>query len=82
VVYPAGSLKVKLEKAAQLTGEAAHAYYIERTMSLFQAGFEELPHWLNRERVDLLVVDQAHYHGSTIAKHIKVPFVSLVNALS
>jgi zeaxanthin glucosyltransferase len=79
--YPAGSLKVKLQKAAELTGEAAHAYYIERTMSLFHAGFEELPYLLKRERLDLLVVDQAHYHGSTIAEHLNVPFVSLVNAL-
>ena len=79
--YPAGSLRVKLQKAAELTGEAAHAYYIERTMSLFHAGFEELPLLLDKERLDLLVVDQAHYHGSTIAEHLKVPFVSLVNAL-
>jgi MGT family glycosyltransferase len=79
--YPAGSLKVKLRKAAELTGEAAHAYYIERTMSLFRAGFEDLPRLLHKERLDLLVVDQAHYHGSTVAEQLRLPFVSLVNAL-
>jgi MGT family glycosyltransferase len=81
VAYPAGSLKVKLRKAAELTGETAHAYYIERTMSLYRAGFEELPQLLKQERLDLLVVDQAHYHGSTLAEHLRLPFVSLANAL-
>jgi MGT family glycosyltransferase len=79
--YPAGSLKIKLRKAAELTEEAAHAYYIERTMALFRTGFEELPQLIHKERLDLLVVDQAHYHGSTLAEHLRLPFVSLANAL-
>jgi UDP:flavonoid glycosyltransferase YjiC (YdhE family) len=40
---PAGSLKVKLQKAGRLMGATAYAYYIERTMALFRTGFEDLP---------------------------------------
>lgn len=79
--YPSGSLLNVMQKTAELSGAAAFAHYVQRMVLLFQAGFRDLPERLRAAGLDLLIVDQVHYAGATIAEHVGVPFVSLANAL-
>jgi zeaxanthin glucosyltransferase len=79
--YPLGSLKEIMEKIAALSGQPAFAYYVERMMTLFRAGFRDLPETLRRESLDLLIADQVYFAADTLAMHLEVPFVSLANAL-
>lgn len=79
--YPAGSLAGSMQKTAELSGPAAFAHYVQRMVTLFRSGFRDLPELLRGEALDLLIVDQVHYAGATLAEHVGVPFVSLANAL-
>ena len=79
--YPVDALKPTLQKIAELSGPAAFAYYVERMVVLFNSSFRYLPELIQREKIDLLVIDQTQYSGATIAEHLGIPFVSLANAL-
>jgi zeaxanthin glucosyltransferase len=79
--YPAGALKPTMKKIAELSGPAAFAYYVERMALFFQTSFRDLPDLIQKEAIDLLIIDQVHYGGATIAEHLGIPFVSLANAL-
>ncbi len=79
--YPLGALKPTMKKMAELSGQPAFAYYVERMILLFRTSFRDLPDLIRKERIDLLVVDQVQYGGATIAEHLGIPFVSLANAL-
>ena len=79
--YPAGSLQASLQRTAELSGPAAFAHYVERMVLFFAAGFRELPELLRAQKIDLLVVDQVHYAGATLAEHLGLPFITLANAL-
>ncbi len=79
--YPRGALKTIFQKTGELSGTAAFGYYLERMALLFTTSFRYLPELIRRERIDVLVIDQAHCGGATIAEHLNIPFVSLANAL-
>lgn len=79
--FPSGAALEITLKIGDLSGTAAFKYYLERMSLLFRTSFEYLPELLRRAKQDLLIVDQAHYGGSTIAEHLNLPFVSLANAL-
>ncbi len=79
--YPIGALKPTMKKVAELSGPAAFAYYVERMALFFKTSFRYLPALIQAEAIDLLVVDQVHYAGATLAEHLGIPFVSLANAL-
>ena len=79
--YPVGALKPTMKKIAALSGPAAFAYYVERMVLLFGTSFRDLPELIAHEEIDLLVVDQVHYGGATLAEHLGIPFISLANAL-
>lgn len=79
--YPTGTLAGTMQKSAELSGPAAFAQYVERMSLFFRASFRDLPALLKEERLDLLIVDQVHYAGATLAEHAGLPFVSLANAL-
>jgi len=49
--------------------------------TFFTASFRHLPTLLQKENFDLLLIDQVHYVGATLAEHLGIPFVSLANAL-
>lgn len=79
--YPIGALKPTMKKIAELSGSAAFAYYVERMALFFSTSFRDLPELILREKIDLLIVDQVHYGGGTIAEYLGIPFISLANAL-
>lgn len=79
--FPTGSLKLTMQRTAELSGPAAFAHYVERMVLFFRAGFRELPALLRAQHLDLLIVDQVHYAGATLAQHLGLPFVTLANAL-
>ncbi|HTF65588.1 MAG TPA: nucleotide disphospho-sugar-binding domain-containing protein [Edaphobacter sp.] len=79
--YPTGALKPLMQKTGELSGQAAFTYYVERMVLFFSTSFRYLPELIRREKIDLLVIDQVHYGGATIAEHMGIPFVSLANAL-
>jgi zeaxanthin glucosyltransferase len=81
VEYPVGALQAATQKIGELSGPAAFAHYVERMVLFFRASFRDLPELIQRERIDLLVIDQVQYGGATIAEHLGIPFVSLANAL-
>ena len=79
--FPLGALQSVFRKTAELSGSEAFAYYVERMVRLFTTSFRHLPELIQAEGVDLLIIDQVHYGGATIAEHLGIPFVSLANAL-
>ena len=79
--YPMGSLKPAFQKIGELSGAAAFAHYVERMVLLFSTSFQYLPELIRKENLDLLVIDQVHFGGATLAEHLGIPFVSLANAL-
>jgi zeaxanthin glucosyltransferase len=79
--FPEGALRQIMQKTAELFGPAAFGYYVERMVNLFRCSFQYLPELIQKEHVDLLIIDQVHYAGATLAQHLNLPFVSLANAL-
>ena len=70
-----------MQKSGELFGATAFAYYIERMAKLFSASFRYLPDRIRKLDINLLVIDQVHYGGATIAEHLGIPFITLANAL-
>ena len=79
--YPTGSLRLEMRQTAELSGPAAFAHYVERMKKFFRAGFRDLPGLLLKQKLDLLIIDQVHYGGATLAEHLQIPFITLANAL-
>jgi zeaxanthin glucosyltransferase len=78
--YPIGSLKTITEKIGKLLGSEGLVYFIERMLTFAEASFEELPKLIQKQNLDMLVIDQLYPGGSTIAEHLGLPFLSVANA--
>jgi MGT family glycosyltransferase len=81
-VYPEGALKQIYEKIGKLQGPAAFQYFLERMITQADTSFRELPALIEEEEIEALVIDQLFPGGATVAQHLKLPYLSLANALA
>ncbi|MBC8120291.1 MAG: glycosyltransferase [Gemmatimonadaceae bacterium] len=79
--FPAGSTADSFAKLGQLSGLAAFRY----TVSLFKQGtatlLQEAPAALRSAGIEVLLIDQASFGGSTVAQLLDLPFISVCCAL-
>ncbi len=79
--FPLGTLAQRYAKLGELTGMAGVKYSIEffdREMTMV---FRDAPKAIDAENIDLLLIDQLTIPGGTIADLLKIPFITLCNAL-
>jgi zeaxanthin glucosyltransferase len=79
--YPLGSIKRSQERLGKLDGIPALFYTIE----LFRQGIEtnlgDVPTACQEVGVEALLIDQVLLEGSTIVEYLKLPFITVCNAL-
>ncbi|MEM8677205.1 MAG: glycosyltransferase [Cyanobacteria bacterium P01_G01_bin.67] len=79
--YPLGSNKRSQKLLSNLDGIPALLYTVE----LFRQGTEivlqEVPPALKRQAVEVLLIDQVMFEGSTIAEHLNLPFITICSAI-
>ena len=80
--YPAGSLAGIYEKIGRLKGVEGFQYFIERMLMQAKAVFRDLPDLIVQHNIGALVIDQLFAGGGTLAQHLRLPYVSLANALA
>jgi zeaxanthin glucosyltransferase len=79
--FPLGTIPAIDAALGNLSGSAALRFSIDRIRRSSTAYFNYLPSCLHDAGLDVFVVDQIDVSGPTIAEHIRVPFVSICNAL-
>lgn len=80
--HPLGSLAKDLTHLTQLKALPALRFtvqLIERTTEMI---CRDLPDALSKAGVDLLLVDQTEPAGAVVANHLKIPFVTVCNAMA
>ena len=80
-LFPKGSLKKAMKKQGQLSGLEAFLHTSEAYRKAAEMMLVSTPDILNRENLDLLLIDQTLFEGSTIAEIIQVPFITICSAL-
>lgn len=79
--FPLGSAKRSQDRLGKLDGILALLY----TIDLFRQGTEvvlqEVPQACKQTNVEVLLIDQASFEGSTIAEYLNLPFITICNAL-
>jgi MGT family glycosyltransferase len=79
--YPKGSVARYLTKVGKSQGLSAIGYMLETSRKNNQMIFQYLPNALKAAKVDLLLVDQVETAPGTVAEFLKLPFISVGNAL-
>jgi hypothetical protein len=79
---PLGSLEHELRDLSQLEGPAAFERAIAAGVSECRIVLREGPELLRKHRIELLLVDECCDAGSTLARMLRIPFVSLALALT
>jgi zeaxanthin glucosyltransferase len=80
--HPLGSLPVSLQRLGQLDGLAALRFTIEAIRKTTEMMCRDLPAAIEKSGVHALLVDQTEPAGGTVADHLKLPFVTVCNALT
>lgn len=79
--FPAGSSKIALAKLGQLSGLAALRYTIDLFKKIASTLLQEAPAAFRAAGVDVLLIDQTSFGGSTIAESLDLPFISVCCAM-
>lgn len=79
--FPAGSTKQRLEKLGQLSGLAAFRYTVALFKQMTHTLLQEAPAAIKRAGVDIMLIDQASFGGSTVAEQLDLPYISVCCAL-
>lgn len=79
--FPLGSTKESLDRLGRLSGIPALLY----TIDLFRQGTEallgEVPRSCREIGIEVLLIDQVLFEGSTIAEYLNIPFITICNAI-
>jgi zeaxanthin glucosyltransferase len=78
---PAGSLQRMRSVVAGLRGMRASFRSVQQFLCTGEMFAAELPDALAREPVDLMMIDQVEPVGGLVARALKLPYVSVANAL-
>lgn len=79
--FPLGATATALCKLGELSGLAALRYTIDLFKRQTLLFFDEAPAVIDQAGVEALLIDQTSFSGSTIAHHLKLPFVTVTCAL-
>mgnify|MGYP002777850981 CR=1 FL=1 len=79
--FPAGSTAASLSRLGQLSGLAAFRYTADLFKKATAMFLQEAPAALQTAGVELLLIDQTIFGGSTVAQHLDLPFISVCCAL-
>lgn len=79
--FPVGAMPNIAAKLGQLEGLAAFRYTIEAFKQNTLTLLEEVPTALERAGIEVLIVDQTSFGGSTIAEFLGLPFISVCCSL-
>ncbi len=79
--FPAGSSAAALACLGELSGLAAFRYTVELFQKATLTFLQEAPAVIQSARIDVLLIDQATFGGSTVAEYLNIPFISVCCAL-
>lgn len=79
--FPVGSRKRASDALGRMHGLAGLRYTIELLCNEVGAQLAELPRVIRKAKIDVLVIDQFFLGGSSVAEHLKLPYVHVANAL-
>jgi zeaxanthin glucosyltransferase len=79
--FPVGSMEAMYAQLGKLTGLEGLKFAIEFFQKEANMLFHEAPAAIRSAGIDLLLVDQVTRAGGTIADYLKLPFVTICNAL-
>ncbi len=80
-ISPRGSTAAALTQLGQLSGMEAFRYTIALFQQMTNLLLQEAPGVIREEGIELLLIDQTSFGGSTIAQHLDLPFISVCCAL-
>ena len=80
--HPEGSLPESLARLARLEGLPALRFTIRAICQTTEMICRAAPTAVRASGVDLLLVDQTQPAGGSVAQHLRIPFVTICNALA
>ncbi|NDJ16656.1 glycosyl transferase family 1 [Myxacorys almedinensis A] len=81
VAFPLGAVPDAFTKLGQLEGFTAFRYTIELFKQLTLTLLQEAPAALQSAGIEVLLIDQTSFGGSTVAQFLDLPFISVCCAL-
>lgn len=79
--HPTGSLPQSLNRLAQLQGLGALRFTIDAIRKTTEMICRDAPRAIRRAGIEALLVDQTEPAGATVADHLRLPFITVCNAL-
>jgi zeaxanthin glucosyltransferase len=79
--YPVGSVAKLLEPLARLQGRAAMEFTFRLLADVLQNEINDFPHTMAACRAEAVVLDEADTFLSLVPMHLRMPYVSISNAL-
>jgi zeaxanthin glucosyltransferase len=79
--FPLGTIEQNYKQLGEMSGLAALKYTVRWLTKDVSMLFKEVPTALKATGVEVLIVDQVTSGGGTIADYLKLPFVTVCNAL-
>lgn len=80
--HPAGSLQASLKQLGSLRGIGALRFTINAVSRTTEMICRDAPEMVRACRIDRLLVDQTEPAGGSIAEYLRIPFVTICNALA
>jgi zeaxanthin glucosyltransferase len=79
--FPPGTLRVLDERLSRLHGLKAMNCVFERMRQNSHMVLRDAPNAIRSEKIDVLIVDQAEFAGSSVAECLGLPFVTVILTL-
>jgi zeaxanthin glucosyltransferase len=79
--FPLGRLAKEFQRLGELSGKEALHHTVELIRESTLINLQEIPEHLRKSPVDALLIDELYYEGGSIAESLRLPFVTISNAL-
>jgi hypothetical protein len=79
--WPIGTIPKLIEKQSELSGFSAAKITLGAFIDSAKATFKYLPNILKEKKIDFLIIDQCNEDASIVAEYLKIPYVTVCNAL-
>ncbi len=81
ILYPHGSVARELKHLGEMSEIDALLHTIHLSTKGVNFNLQELPGSVKATNVEVLLIDQSTFEGGTIAEFLKIPFITICNAL-
>jgi zeaxanthin glucosyltransferase len=78
---PLGTIPKLIEQQSLLQGNDAMKFTIQLLANSASLTFKYLPSALTDSCIDILLIDQVSFEASTVAEHLRIPYITICNAL-